>query len=103
MEKLNERVKILPILNKELQLVDFIEYRADFYIPVAMPDLKGNEFNYLADAFLSTWISSSGEYINNFESLLDDSNLNLMRDFIVNFISKIEPRQIVLSKQPRLL
>lgn len=67
LEKLNERVKILPILNKELQLVDFIEYRADFYIPVAMPDLKGNEFNYLADAFLSTWISSSGEYIRNFE------------------------------------
>jgi len=67
LEKLNERVKILPILNTELQLVDFIEYRADFYIPVAMPDLKGNEFNYLADAFLSTWISSSGEYIRNFE------------------------------------
>ncbi len=67
LKKLNERVKILPILNKKLQLVDFIEYRADFYIPVAMPDLKGNEFNYLADAFLSTWISSSGEYIENFE------------------------------------
>ncbi len=67
LKKLNERVKILPILNKDLHLVDFIEYRADFYIPVAMPDLKGNEFNYLADAFLSTWISSSGEYIRNFE------------------------------------
>ena len=67
LKKLNERVKILPLLNKNFQLVDFIEYRADFYIPVAMPDLKGNEFNYLADAFLSTWISSSGEYINNFE------------------------------------
>lgn len=68
LQKLNERVKILPILNADLQLVDFIEYRADFYIPVAMPDLKGNEFNYLADAFLSTWISSSGEYIRNFEA-----------------------------------
>ncbi len=67
LKKLNERVKILPILNKNFQLVNFIEYRADFYIPVALPDLKGNEFNYLADAFLSTWISSSGEYIKRFE------------------------------------
>jgi len=67
LKKLNERVKILPILNKNLQLVNFMEYRADFYIPVALPDLKGNEFNYLADAFLSTWISSSGEYIKQFE------------------------------------
>lgn len=67
LKKLNERVTILPILNKDFQLVDFIEYKANFYIPVAMPDLKGNEFNYLADAFLSTWISSSGEYIKNFE------------------------------------
>lgn len=67
LKKLNERVKILPIINKNFQLVNFIEYRADFYIPVALPDLKGNEFNYLADAFLSTWISSSGEYIKRFE------------------------------------
>ncbi len=37
-------------------------------MPVALPDLNGNEFNYLTDAFLSTWISSSGEYIHRFES-----------------------------------
>ena len=30
------------------------------------------------------------EFINNFETLLNDSNLELMRDFIINFISKIE-------------
>ena len=30
------------------------------------------------------------DYINNFESLLDNSNLDFMRDFIINFISKIE-------------
>ena len=68
LSKLNQRVKILPIVTKNFELVDFVEYRADLYMPVAMPDLKGNEFNYLTDAFLSTWISSSGEYIRRFEA-----------------------------------
>jgi perosamine synthetase len=67
LKKLNDRVKIIPIVDNSFKLVDYVEYRANFYIPVAMPDLKGNEFNYLADAFLSTWISSTGEYIQRFE------------------------------------
>ncbi len=68
LSKLNQRIKILPVVNKNFELVDFVEYRTDIFMPVAMPDLKGNEFNYLTDAFLSTWISSSGEYIQRFES-----------------------------------
>ena len=48
-------------------MVDYFEYRTNIRVPVAVPDLKGNEFSYLMDAFLSTWISSSGEYVNRFE------------------------------------
>jgi len=39
-----------------------------FEIPITIPDLSGNEYKYLCDAFQSTWISSSGEYINKFEN-----------------------------------
>lgn len=39
----------------------------DFDLPISIPDLSGNEYKYLCDAFLSTWISSSGEYIDKFE------------------------------------
>ena len=63
----NEQVKIIPIVNEEFNLVDFMEYSTNIYVPVAIPDLKGKEFEYLTDAFLSTWISSSGKYINRFE------------------------------------
>ena len=35
---------------------------------MALPNLGGNELKYLTDAFLSTWISSSGEYIDKFEN-----------------------------------
>jgi perosamine synthetase len=36
-------------------------------IPMSMPDLSGNEQAYVADAVASTWISSSGKYLDRFE------------------------------------
>lgn len=37
------------------------------FLPVAEPDLGPAEFRNLMDAFLSTWISSTGDYIRTFE------------------------------------
>ena len=36
-------------------------------IPVAIPDLSGNEEKYVSNAIKSTWISSTGAYIDQFE------------------------------------
>jgi perosamine synthetase len=36
-------------------------------IPVAVPDLNGNEERYVVDTIRSTWISSTGEYVDRFE------------------------------------
>jgi perosamine synthetase len=36
-------------------------------IPVSIPDLSGNEENYVVDAIRSTWISSTGSYVKRFE------------------------------------
>lgn len=36
-------------------------------IPLAMPDLSGNEERLLLDAFRSSWISSRGKYVDDFE------------------------------------
>lgn len=36
-------------------------------IPVAAPDLSGNEEKYVVDAIRSSWISSTGSYVNQFE------------------------------------
>lgn len=36
-------------------------------IPVAAPDLSGNEEKYVVDAIRSSWISSTGSYIKRFE------------------------------------
>lgn len=65
----NQKVRIIPLLDDNGVPVDFFRYEHKTnFIPVAQPDLKGNELKYLTDAFLSTWISSRGEYIDRFES-----------------------------------
>jgi len=38
------------------------------FLPVSEPDLGTRELRYLVDAFLSTWISSIGDYIRSFEA-----------------------------------
>lgn len=43
-------------------------------IPVSMPDLSGNEQAYAADAVASSWISSSGKYLDRFQQEFADSS-----------------------------
>jgi perosamine synthetase len=65
--KISDKVKIIPLVDVENRIVDYFEYKQDVYFPVAMPNLNGNEFKYLTDAFMSSWISSGGEYTDRFE------------------------------------
>ncbi len=41
---------------------------SDAFIPVAAPDLGGNEERYAVEAIRSSWISSTGPYIQRFEA-----------------------------------
>lgn len=68
LHKVNRRVRIIPIVNEKLEPVDYFQYEhRTHFTPVAAPNLSGKEFEYLTDAFLSTWISSRGKYIDRFE------------------------------------
>jgi perosamine synthetase len=66
--KLTDKIKFLPIVDADFRLVDYFELKQDIHVPIISPDLKGNELKYLVEAFLSSWISSSGKYITDFES-----------------------------------
>lgn len=68
-EKFGYRIRIIPIVNEKMQLKDYAEYNENVHISLAQPQLNGNEYKYLMDAFFSTWISSSGKYITQFEEL----------------------------------
>ncbi|MEC7276618.1 MAG: aminotransferase class I/II-fold pyridoxal phosphate-dependent enzyme [Bdellovibrionota bacterium] len=59
---------IIPLVDENMKVVDYFQYSTNLKVPVAAPLLKGNEFKYLTDAFLSSWISSTGKYITDFEN-----------------------------------
>lgn len=67
LKKFNCKIKIIPIVNHAFQMVDYSEYKKDMRLPIAQPQLDGNELDYLLEAFLSTWISSTGKYVERFE------------------------------------
>jgi len=67
--KINNTISIIPIVDEDNKLVDCFRYSQNVHFPVSIPNLYGNEFKYLTDAFFSTWISSKGDYIDKFEEV----------------------------------
>ncbi len=69
LKKSNRKVRIIPIIDEDGQPVDYFRYEhRTHFTPIAQPDLENKELEFLLDAYLSTWISSKGEYINRFET-----------------------------------
>ncbi len=66
-KKFDSGVKVIPIVDETMKLVNYAEYNKNMHIALAQPHLTGNEYKYLIDAFLSTWISSTGKYVTQFE------------------------------------
>lgn len=62
------KYKIIPIVDEEMHVKDYAEYSCSSPVALAQPQLDGNEYRYLMDAFLSTWISSTGKYVSKFEN-----------------------------------
>ncbi len=65
--KLSDRVQIIPLLTADRHYVTYWEFAHAATLPVAFPELSGQEFAYVNEALLSTWISSAGAYIPRFE------------------------------------
>lgn len=57
-----------PLLDDAGRLVDVELRRERQFTPVAEPNLSHREFRLLMDAFLSSWISSTGDYLRRFEA-----------------------------------
>lgn len=70
--RLNPDILVIPVVDGGFKVVDYYEYPLNGMVQVSTPSLKGKEFNYLVDAFLSTWVSSSGKYIDLFEKKFAD-------------------------------
>ena len=67
LQLVNDRVKIIPLVDHRNKVVDYFEYESSFYAPIASPNIKGNEINYIIDCIETNWISSQGKYVDLFE------------------------------------
>ncbi len=65
---LPEKGNLVAIVDGDNKVIDFVVRQDLEFIPVSEPNLSHLEFRNLMDAFLSTWISSTGSYIRQFES-----------------------------------
>jgi len=63
---------VAPVVDGQGRLIDIAIDQLGQFLPVAEPYLSHKEFRNIVDAFLSTWISSQGEYIRNFERRFAD-------------------------------
>ncbi|KQH83648.1 hypothetical protein AMR76_21810 [Vibrio furnissii] len=64
---INERVKIIPLVDSEGNIVDFSSLERLHRIPVLEPLLGGNELEYVTECIKTNWISSQGKYVKLFE------------------------------------
>lgn len=64
--------KYIPIINQSGELVDLASAARYHQIPLAQPELDGNELEYLTDCIQSGWISSQGKYVERFEKNFGD-------------------------------
>lgn len=61
-------ISIIPLVDDMGCPVDYASMRRLRRIPVAEPDLQGNELDYLTKCIRDGWISSQGPFVNKFEN-----------------------------------
>lgn len=62
-----EPLGVEPVLDGEGRIIGLDDSGPQPFLPVSEPDLTHREMRLAFDAFLSTWISSTGDYIRRFE------------------------------------
>ncbi len=68
MKKVDDQIRIIPLLDDDGRVVNFFEYQAKFNLPVASPNLGGNELAYVMECLETNWISSQGRFVTAFEN-----------------------------------
>jgi len=63
---ISERIKIVPLLQNG-KIVDYYEDGENKNVPIASPNLSGNEARYVMECLESNWVSSQGKFVNELE------------------------------------
>lgn len=72
LRSLNDRIKIIPLLDNDGKLVDYATFRRLNRIPVLEPVFWGKELENVTRCIETGWISSQGKFVQDFERALSD-------------------------------
>ncbi len=76
LKHISDKIKIIPLVDKQNKLVDYASIHKIRRIAIASPLLSGNELAYITDCIQSNWISSQGKYVKQFEDLFAQYHQN---------------------------
>jgi perosamine synthetase len=76
LNQLNEKIKVLPLVDKQNRLVDYATNNKIRRIPVSAPLLNGNELLYVTECIKTSWVSSQGKFVKKFEELFSNYHGN---------------------------
>ncbi|MEY8759793.1 LegC family aminotransferase [Chryseobacterium tongliaoense] len=84
------------------QMVSFIrdQYKTDQFIPLHEPRFRGNEKKYLNDTIDSTFVSSVGAYVDQFENMMEDITGAAKAVAVVNGTSSLQVALRLTGVQP---
>ncbi|WP_279306060.1 aminotransferase class I/II-fold pyridoxal phosphate-dependent enzyme, partial [Leptospira ellisii] len=68
----SEQIRIIPLIDADGCIVDFATNKKVRQIPVAAPQLDGNELAYVTECIRTSWISSQGKYVREFENIFKE-------------------------------
>lgn len=77
LQTLNTKIKIIPLVNDDMVLVDYASTQRVRRIMVASPLLTGNELAYVTECIKTNWISSQGKFVRQFEDFFCNSHSNM--------------------------
>jgi perosamine synthetase len=63
----SNKLKLIPLIDDEGNLVDVADAQRSHRIPLLEPDLTGRELEYITECVKTNWISSQGQYVRLFE------------------------------------
>ncbi|MFN5182003.1 MAG: aminotransferase class I/II-fold pyridoxal phosphate-dependent enzyme [Bacteroidota bacterium] len=70
--KISEKIRHVPLVDKNNKPVDYACYSRAHRIPVMTPLLNGNELAYVTECIKTGWISSQGAFVKKFEKNFGD-------------------------------
>jgi perosamine synthetase len=76
LEKLDDKVKVIPLIDNKKRLVDYSSKNKIRRISVASPLLNGNEIAYVTECIKTNWISSQGKFVKQFELMFSNYHEN---------------------------